>query len=58
MLDEILVCDDSGLLESKHAFDDFNVDKYLVVDNGKKAVLINDFLGDDKDMYLHILGVG
>ena len=58
VLDELLVCDDSGLLESIHAFGDLNVDKYLVVDDDNKAVLINDFLGDDRDVYLHILGVG
>ena len=34
-----------------------NVDKYLVVNYVKKAVLIDDFLGDDRDVYLHILGV-
>ena len=57
MLDEILVCDDYGLLESIHAFDDINVNKSLVVNDGKKAVLVDDLLGDDRDIYLHILGV-
>ena len=57
VLDELLVCDDSGLLESIHAFGDINVEKPLVVDYVKKAVLTNDLLGDDIDVYLHILGV-
>ena len=58
MLDDLLECDDSGLIESIHAFENINVEKPLVVDDGKKAVLIDDFLGDDRDVYLHILGVG
>ena len=58
ILDELLVCHYSGLLESIHAFGDLNVDNSLVVDDGKKDVLIEDFLGDDRDVYLHILGVG
>ena len=58
VLDEILVCNDSGLLESIHTFDNLNVEKSLVFENGKKSVLINYLLGDDRDMYLHILGVG
>ena len=32
---------DSGLLESIHAFDDLNVKKSLVFKDGKKALLIN-----------------
>ena len=58
VLDELLVCDDSSLLESIHTFDNLNVEKSLVFENGKKSVLINYLLGDDRDMYLHILGVG
>ena len=58
VLDDILTCNDSGLIESIHAFDNLNAEKYLVVDNGKKAVLIDDLLGNDRDVYLHILGVG
>ena len=58
MLDELLVCDNSSLLESIHTFDNHNVDKYLVVDNGKKDVLIDDLLVDDRDVYLHIIEVG
>ena len=58
VLDELLVCDDSGLHESIHAFDDINVDKSLVVEYVKKAVLINDFLGNDIDVFLHIIRVG
>ena len=57
-LDELLVCNDSSLLKSIHAFDNLNVKKSLVVDYGKKSVLIDDFLGDDRDVYFHILGVG
>ena len=57
VLDEILVCNNSGLLESIHTFDDLNIEKSLVVNNGKKAVLIDHFLGDERDVYLHILGV-
>ena len=57
VLDELL-CDDSGMFKSIHAFDDLNVEKYLVVDNGKKAVLVDDFLGDYRDVYLRLLGVG
>ena len=58
VLDELLVCDDSGMLESIHAFDDINVDKSLVVDDVNKAVLINYLLGYGRDVYLHILRVG
>ena len=58
VLDELLVCDDSGLLESIHAFDDLNVKKSLLFKDGKKALLINYFLGDDRDVHLHIIGVG
>ena len=57
VLDELLVCDDSGLLESIHAFDDLNVEKPLVVNNDKRDAIIDDLLGDDRDVYLHILGV-
>ena len=42
VLDELLVCDDSGLLESIHAFDDLNLDKSLVIDNIKKTVIIDE----------------
>ena len=52
------MCDDSGLLESIHAFDDLNLDKSLVIDNIKKTVIIDDLLEDDRDVYLHILRVG
>ena len=58
VLDEILMCNDSGLLDSIHAFDDLNVYKSIFVNDDNKAVLIDDLLGDDKDVYLHILGVG
>ena len=50
MLDELLVCDDSGLLESIHAFDNLNVDKSLVFNDENKAVLITDFLVIDRDV--------
>ena len=51
------MCDDSGPLEFIHAFNNNNVDKPIVVDDGKEAVLIDDLLGYDRDVYLHILGV-
>ena len=58
MLDEILVCNDSVLLEFIHDFDDLNIYKSLVVDDGKKDVPINGLWGDDRDAYLHLLGFG
>ena len=57
VLDELLVCDDSGLLDSIHTLEDLNVETFLVVYDGKKAVLINDLFGDERYMYLHILRV-
>ena len=50
VLDELLVCDDSGLIESIHAFDNLNVDKSLVFNDENKAVLIADFLVIDRDV--------
>ena len=58
LLDGLLVCNYSCLIEFIHAFENLNVDKSLVVNDGKKAVLVDDFLGNDKDVYLHILRVG
>ena len=57
MLDGLLVCDDSGMLESIHTFEDLNVEKSLVVYDGKKAVRIDDLFADERYVYLHILGV-
>ena len=46
VLDYLLVCDSSGLLEYIHAFDNINEEKSLVVVDSKKAVLIDNFWGD------------
>ena len=58
MIYELSVRDDSGLLESIHAFDDNNIDKSLVVDDGKKTALIDNVFRDNRYVYLHIIGVG
>ena len=45
----------SSLIEAGHAFSDFDIDISIRDKSKKKAVLLNDFLGDELDWELHVL---
>ena len=46
MLDEILMCNDTGLFEALHSFGDFDVDIVLGVNLVYEVIFINNFLVD------------
>lgn len=56
VLDEAVVCDSTGLLESGHAFLDFNVD-LVIVDECLEVILCDDFIRDDVYGKAHVLEV-
>jgi hypothetical protein len=54
---EYLICIDSGLGKTIHPLLYLNVDSAVRSDNAAKVVMDDDFVGDDVQTDMHILGV-
>ena len=57
MVDEGFVCYDTGLFESTHSFDNFHIDKALIVDYVQQVILVDDFLWYSCYVEFHILWI-
>ena len=54
MFHKFIVVDDACMVDAIHALANIHVDKTFVVDNVLQVVCIDNFLGGDSDVYLHV----
>ena len=54
LLEEV-ICEVAGLRQAVHSFVDGDMDPALGVGKGVKIVLLDDFVGNERDVYLHVL---
>ena len=57
MVDEGFVCYDSCLLESLHSFENFHMDKVLIVNYVQQVILVDDLLWYSCYVELHVVWI-